>query len=64
MRTTVILNDHLLNDAKAYSKTKRTSDVLNEALEEYVRKHAAERLAALGGSLADSTILAPQRRSF
>lgn len=49
-RTTVILNDELLDEAKRITGEKVTSRVLNAALEALVRKEKLKEAAALRGS--------------
>jgi Arc/MetJ family transcription regulator len=60
MRTTVTLDDELVADAQEYSGIKEKSALINEALKLLVQRHAARRLAALGGSQPD--LVLPRRR--
>lgn len=53
MRTTVTLNDDLIADAATYSGIDDKSKLINAALEHYVRRMAAKRLVALGGTMPD-----------
>jgi hypothetical protein len=50
MRTTVTLDDKLLERARALSGIKETSSVLREALKALVERESARRVARLGGS--------------
>ncbi len=60
MRTTITIDDGLLEKAMAYSGTKEKSALVNEALRAFVAREAARRLALLGGS--DPHASAPPRR--
>lgn len=51
MRTTVTLDDGLLEKAQALTGTKERSILLREALEALVERESARRLAQLGGTL-------------
>jgi Arc/MetJ family transcription regulator len=50
MRTTVTIDDQLLDDARRYSGIKETSTLVRLGLEAYVQREAARRLARLGGT--------------
>ena len=50
MRTTVAIDDQLLERARALSGIKETSGVLREALKALIERESARRLARLGGS--------------
>jgi Arc/MetJ family transcription regulator len=50
MRTTVTLDEKLLNAASAAAGTTERSVVLREALQALIERDAARRLARLGGS--------------
>ena len=50
MRTTVTLDDDLLELARTYTGIQETSALLQQALTRLVQKEAAKRLAKLGGS--------------
>jgi len=50
MRTTVAINDQLLERARELSGIKETSGVLREALKALIERESARRLARLGGS--------------
>jgi len=49
-RTTVFLNDELLEKAKELTGESKTSRVINKALEEFVRRERLKDLLALKGS--------------
>lgn len=51
MRTTVTLDDDLIASAVDFSGIEEKSKLLNFVLEAYVKRMAARRLAALGGSM-------------
>jgi len=53
MRTTVTLDDDLIADASVYSGVTDKSKLINLALDSYVKRMAAKRLVALGGSMPD-----------
>ena len=61
MRTTVTIDDTLLEKAKNYSGIEKLSDLLEMSLQSYISSEAARRLSALGGSdpFAEA---APRRR--
>lgn len=61
MRTTVTLDDELLEKAAEYTGIKERSTLLREALTALVQREAARRLIALGGSQPDFKP-APRRR--
>jgi Arc/MetJ family transcription regulator len=63
MRTTVSLNEELLEKATEYSGIKEKSSLIHEALNSLVAIEAGRRLAALGGSDHDAKA-APRRRPF
>jgi Arc/MetJ family transcription regulator len=50
MRTTITLDDDLMEKARAYTGLKETSAVVRAALVALVEREAARRLALLGGS--------------
>ena len=62
MRTTVTLDDDLLETAKEYVDIDKTSDLLNHVLREFIAREATLRIAAMGGSDPDAE--APPRRRF
>lgn len=53
MRTTVTLDDELLASAADFSGIDEKSKLLNFVLDAYVKRMAARRLAALGGTMPD-----------
>ncbi|MHB8744275.1 MAG: type II toxin-antitoxin system VapB family antitoxin [Sulfuricaulis sp.] len=50
MRTTVIIDDELLDRARQLSGLKEKTTVLHAGLQALVARESARRLAALGGS--------------
>ena len=60
MRTTITLDDVLLNSARELSGLKERSTLLREALEALIQRESARRLARLGGT--QSRLRAPPRR--
>jgi len=67
MRTTVTIEDNLMEQALSMNKKQKTrkgsqSYVINEALRLYIRQGAALQLAALGGSEPDIEDAPPRRR--
>lgn len=50
MRTTVIINDELLDRARRLSGLKEKTTVLHAGLQALIARESARRLAALGGS--------------
>ncbi len=61
MRTTVTLDDDLMADAATYSGVADRSKLINLALDHYVKRMAAKRLVALGGTMPD--LVVPARNS-
>ena len=61
MRTTVSLDDRLLEEARELSGLTETGPLLRAALEALVQREAALRLARLGGSEPDIQDI-PRRR--
>jgi Arc/MetJ family transcription regulator len=51
MRTTIVLNDDLLNEVKTLSGAKSKRDAVEKALEEFVRRRKARKLIALEGKM-------------
>lgn len=62
MRTTVTLDNELMEKAAEYSGLSERSAIIREALKAFVAREAARRLAAMGGSDPTATA-APRRRS-
>ena len=60
MRTTVNLDDALLERAGKLSGVKERSTLLREALEALIQRESARRLARLGGT--EPLLRAPSRR--
>lgn len=60
MRTTVNLDDALLDKAVALTGTKERGVLLRDALKALIERESAKRLALLGGSESDLEV--PHRR--
>ena len=60
MRTTVTLDDDLLDRASELTGLREHSSLLREALTALIERESARRLARLGGTEPD--LLAPPRR--
>jgi metal-responsive CopG/Arc/MetJ family transcriptional regulator len=60
MRTTVNLDDSLLDRAEKLSGLKERSALLREALEALIQRESARRLARLGGT--EAQLRTPRRR--
>jgi Arc/MetJ family transcription regulator len=60
MRTTLILDDTLLERARSLTGLREKTAVVHAGLEALIRRESARRLAALGGS--DSKARASRRR--
>lgn len=60
MRTTLILDDELLEKAKALSGVTQKTAVVHEGLRALIARESARRLAALGGT--ERRLRAPRRR--
>jgi Arc/MetJ family transcription regulator len=62
MRTTVALDDDLVNEAQRLTGTTERSALLRQALHALIERESAARLARLGGT--EPTVrAAPRRRS-
>ena len=61
MRTTVTLDDELVDRARSLTGVAETSALVREGLETLVRVQSAKRLAALGGTDPKASA-APRRR--
>lgn len=61
MRTTVTIDDELLESAIEYSGVTEKSALINIALKRYVESEASRRLARMGGSQPDFEV-PPRRR--
>ena len=62
MRSTINLDDTLLERARSLTGTKETAALVRQALETLVRVESGKRLIALGGTMPDAEA-APRRRS-
>jgi len=62
MRTTVTLDDDLLERARALTGVTETSALVREGLKTLIRVESARRLAALGGTDPKASS-APRRRA-
>ena len=62
MRTTVTIDDDLLERAAELTGMTERTALLREGLETLIRVESAKRLAALGGSDARASV-APRRRN-
>ena len=62
MRTTVALDDELLEKAEQFSGIAERAALIRHALTEYVQTEAARRIAALGGTMPKLQA-APRRRA-
>ena len=60
MRTTLILDDALLEKARILTGLKKKTAVVHAGLDALIARESARRLAALGGS--ESALVAPGRR--
>jgi Arc/MetJ family transcription regulator len=61
VRTTLALDDELLEKAQAYTGLREKSALVREALRALIERESARRLARLGGSEPD-LVVAPRRR--
>lgn len=62
MRTTLALDDDLLEQAQAWTGLTEKTAVVREALKALIEREAARRLALLGGSEPNLQIV-PRRRN-
>jgi Arc/MetJ family transcription regulator len=60
MRTTIALDDDLLEQAEAYTGLTEKTALVREALKALIERESARRLARLGGS--ERKLEAPPRR--
>ena len=60
MRTTLALDDDLLEQAQAFTGVREKSALIREALKALIERESARRLAQLGGS--EPNLSAPPRR--
>lgn len=62
MRTTVTIEDDLLERAAELTGIEQRGPLLRAALEALIARESARRLAALGGSMPDIGLPPPRRR--
>ncbi len=62
MRSTISLDDNLMERAKSLTGIKETAALVRQALETLVRVESGKRLIALGGTMPEAEV-APRRRS-
>ncbi|MBP1858647.1 type II toxin-antitoxin system VapB family antitoxin [Rhizobium herbae] len=63
MRTTIVLDDELLEEAQELTEIKEKSALMREALTALIQRESARRLALLGGSQPDLEDI-PRRRPW
>lgn len=62
MRTTITIDDALLESAREMTGIQERSTLIHDGLRALIQREAARRLAALGGSAPD-LVVPPRRRS-
>ena len=62
MRTTLIIDDDLLEKARGYTGIQEKTALIHEALRSLIARESGRRLAALGGKMPNLK-QAPRRRS-
>ncbi len=62
MRTTIALDDELIEKASSFTGLKEKSALIREALKALIERESARRLALLGGTQPDLEDV-PRRRS-
>lgn len=62
MRTTLVLDDDLMEKAQALTNVKEKSSLIREALKALIERESAKRLASLGGIAPDLQAI-PRRQS-
>ena len=62
MRTTLAMDDDLLDRAQSFTGLKERSAIVHEALKALIERESARRLARLGGSEPD-LVATPRRRA-
>lgn len=62
MRSTINIDDALIEKARKLTGTRETAALVRQALETLVRVETGRRLVALGGTMPDAEA-APRRRS-
>jgi Arc/MetJ family transcription regulator len=60
MRTTIVIDDALLEEARRYTGIQEKTALVRAGLEALIAHEAARRMAALGGTMPTAT--APPRR--
>jgi Arc/MetJ family transcription regulator len=60
MRTTINLDDHLIEEARRVTGTQERTELIHEGLRALIARESARRLARLGGT--DPRARAPRRR--
>lgn len=61
MRTTIALDDELMEKARAFTGLEEKSALVREALKALIERESARRLARLGGSEPDATAVGRRR---
>lgn len=61
MRTTIVLDEELVEAAQEYTGIREKSALVREGLKSLIQREAARRLARLGGSEPDAGYI-PRRR--
>ena len=62
MRTTLNLDDEVIEDLREYTGVRETNVIVRKALEEMRQREAGRRLARMKGRFPD--LVAPPRRRF
>jgi Arc/MetJ family transcription regulator len=62
MRTTIALDDNLLQQAQEFTGLTEKAALIREALKALIEREAARRLAALGGTMPELEDI-PRRRA-
>jgi Arc/MetJ family transcription regulator len=62
MRTTLNLDDEVIQDLREYTGVRETNAIVRKALEEMRQREAGRRLARLKGAFPN--LVAPPRRRF
>lgn len=63
MRTTITIDDKLVEDLKFYFEDEKLPTLIHKGLKNLIAKEASRRLAALGGSMPDAEA-APRKRPW
>ena len=61
MNTSLVIDEHLLAEARRLTGLRETNELVREALRALIERESARRLAKLGGSEPDLTEI-PRRR--